>query len=110
MTQSSVLKRRSITNKKKDVFVPYKTYLWGLIKIKDGWKDIGISGPFSTGETRQYSYSFYGHTYSGEEEITYHKVCRICRVIFRLCLWKSTGEVYFYCPNCGRMSNVKYDK
>lgn len=27
--------------KEKEYFVPYKTYLWGLIKIKDGWKDIG---------------------------------------------------------------------
>lgn len=89
--------------KQKQIYVPYKEYLWGFIRLKDGWKDLGLSKSFGKGEYSKYSY----RGYSGEEEITYSSVCRHCEEKLRIGQEKFDKHVFYYCPKCKKIYNTR---
>jgi hypothetical protein len=92
----------------REYFVPYKYYFGGLIKLKDGWVDKGISGTYGDGNMTPYHFTVSGETFSGKEERKYKRICPNCRIQFRLCLMKHNHAMYFYCPNCGHLENISY--
>ena len=90
----------------KTEFAPYKEYLWGLIRIKDGWKDIGKQIAFETGRKIPYSFSIYGQRYSGVEEEKRLWICPFDRSEYRLGIIKKTGQVFHHCELCNRWATV----
>ena len=90
-------------NKTKSVYAPYKEYLWGFIRFKKGWKDLGLSKKFGEGEYKKYNCYHDGHTFSGEEEVQYSSICNQCREVLRLGQSLKDKQVFCYCPKCKKI-------
>jgi hypothetical protein len=88
-------------------FAPYKSYLFGLIKVPDGWEDIGEQISYGMGEYKPYHISIWGDNYSGMEEVKYFKVCNFDRRQLRLGMIKRNSQMIYYCPLCKRWWDAK---
>lgn len=83
------MKKKTITSE----YAPYKSYIWGLIQIPHGWKDLGKKGYLSK--------SLAGEGWT----TTQWKACAICRERVRIGKHE-TGILFEYCPICKRWWTV----
>ena len=76
-------------NKKKasnlDYYAPFKTYLWGLVRIRDGWKDLGEVG------------------FVIRDHKAFVRSCADCHTRLNIGKEKVTGKVFHFCPRCDQM-------